>query len=172
MSCAVNRETRELMQFQCQISLIESNTLRHISRFLHSCSSAHLSVTATHTAKRCCPSHNRADNREFGSKPSLTSHPHTHIWPVARPQYAHASLFITMSARPHVRSKSNGLKPPTQHARSTRPSLSAKRSASYNHSAAAHPSANLRRLKSGVEVVKQSADSDSEDMAASFLQFW
>jgi hypothetical protein len=38
MSCAVKRETRELMQFQHQISLIESNTLRHISRFLHTCS--------------------------------------------------------------------------------------------------------------------------------------
>jgi hypothetical protein len=71
-----------------------------------------------------------------------------------------------------MRSKSNGLKPPTAHARSTRPSLSVKRSASYNHAAVAHPSANLRRQKSGVEVVKQSTDTDGEDMAASFLQFW
>jgi hypothetical protein len=77
-----------------------------------------------------------------------------------------------MNARTHVRSKSNGLKPPTANARSNRPSLSVKRSSSYNHAAAAHPSANFRRQKSSVEVVKQSSDSDSEDMAASFLQFW
>jgi len=78
-----------------------------------------------------------------------------------------------MSARP-LRSKSNnGLKPPTAHVRSNRPSLSAKRSPSYNHAAVAHSSASHRRQKSGgVEVAKQSAETDSEDMAASFLQFW
>lgn len=75
-----------------------------------------------------------------------------------------------MNARSHKRSQSNGLKPPTAHARSSRPSLSAKRNASYNHAAIANPSAGLRRQKSNTEVVKQSED--SEDMAASFLQFW
>jgi hypothetical protein len=96
MSCAVNRETRELMQFQCQISLIESNTLRHISRFLHSCSSAHLSVTATSTAKRCCPSHNRADNREFGSKPSKQR---IHI-PTSGLLHVHNTLTALLSLSP------------------------------------------------------------------------
>ena len=71
-----------------------------------------------------------------------------------------------MNARPHKRSQSNGLKPPAAHARSNRPSLSAKRS-----SITANPAAGLRRQKSGTDVVKQS-DTDSEDMAASFLQFW
>jgi hypothetical protein len=76
-----------------------------------------------------------------------------------------------MNARPHKRSQSNGLKPPTTHARSNRPSLSAKRNSGYNHATTANPSAGLRRQKSSTEVVKQS-DTDSEDMAASFLQFW
>lgn len=76
-----------------------------------------------------------------------------------------------MNARSHKRSQSNGLKPPTTNARSSRPSLSAKRNASYNHAAIANPSNGLRRQKSNTEAVKQS-DTDSEDMAASFLQFW
>jgi len=73
-----------------------------------------------------------------------------------------------MNARPHKRSQSNGLKPSTANARCNRPSLSNKRSSGYNYAA---PSAGLRRQKSSTEVVKQS-DIDSEDMAASFLQFW
>ena len=78
-----------------------------------------------------------------------------------------------MNARQHKRSQSNGLKPPTAHARSSRPSLSAKRNAGYNHAAVTHPSANLRRQKSSTEVVKQSDTDSTEDiMAASFLQFW
>ena len=71
-----------------------------------------------------------------------------------------------MNARHHKRSQSNGLKPSAAHTRSNRPSLSAKR-----NSATANPSAGLRRQKSSTEVVKQN-DTDSEDMAASFLQFW
>lgn len=71
-----------------------------------------------------------------------------------------------MNARPHKRSQSNGLKPSTANTRSNRPSLSAKRSSNT-----ANPSAGLRRQKSSTEVVKQ-GDTDSEDMAASFLQFW
>jgi hypothetical protein len=76
-----------------------------------------------------------------------------------------------MNARHHKRSQSNGLKPQTAHARSNRPSLSAKRNSGYNHATTTNPSAGLRRQKSSTEVVKQN-DTDSEDMAASFLQFW
>jgi hypothetical protein len=122
---------------------------------------AHLTVTATH--------HIIARITE-SLVPSRRSQ-RIHI-PTSGLLHVHnTQTFITMNARPHVRSKSNGLKPPTANARSNRPSLSVKRSSSYNH-AAAHPSPNFRRQKSSVEVVKQSSDSDSEDMAASFLQFW
>jgi hypothetical protein len=76
-----------------------------------------------------------------------------------------------MNARSHKRSQSNGLKPATQHPRSNRPSLSAKRNSSYNYAATANPSTGLYRQKSTTEVVRQS-DTDNEDMAASFLQFW
>ncbi|KAM0716708.1 hypothetical protein Q7P37_008153 [Cladosporium fusiforme] len=78
-----------------------------------------------------------------------------------------------MNARPaHKRSQSNGLKPPQAHARSTRPAVSSKRTLSYNNAAFhhPHPSAALRRQKSRGEVITPS-DTDSEDMAASFLQF-
>lgn len=77
-----------------------------------------------------------------------------------------------MNARSHKRSQSNGLKPSAALARSTRPSLSARRNNTYNSAATANPSAGLRRQKSTTEVVKQSDATDSEDMAASFLQFW
>ena len=122
----------------------------------------------------CCYLSNRADNRELGppnGTGSLPTHPHLHKSLYCA--YTRSlSIYLTMNARQHKRSQSNGLKPPTAHARSNRPSLSAKRNASYNHAAVTHPSANLRRQKSSTEIVKQSDTDSSEDMAASFLQFW
>jgi hypothetical protein len=76
----VNRETHKT-------DAISAPDIAHLSEIHCAIYRDSCTVAACPSNRHRHTSHNRADNREFGSKPSLTTHPHTHIWPVARPQH-------------------------------------------------------------------------------------